>query len=226
MFLYYWTRTTTTWAELFSQLFQTLLLANYFYNHLSILVGFYWLYPPVLLQIAVLISVGFIGCWMPYGMVNLWSIFRDSSTIPPEVSLLPCMFAKSSTVYNPLIYYIFSQSFRREVKQLRWLCLGSNPCHVSNSINDTSIYMVSVDMKPKVARPTLQEITESKTVSLGWKTFLGYAWEERLYSSTETFVLLTVENQWSHNVLSHKRQDRKPLFLFIFFFKYNCCVLP
>lgn len=122
---------------------------------------------PVLLQIAVLISLGFMGCWMPYGLVSLWSIFRDSRTIPPEVSLLPCMFAKSSTVYNPLIYYMFSQSFKKEVKQLKVMCVGYNACRVSNSINDNSIYMVAADMTPKIAaRSTLQEITESKTVTL------------------------------------------------------------
>uniref|UniRef100_A0A3B3Y2Q9 G-protein coupled receptors family 1 profile domain-containing protein n=1 Tax=Poecilia mexicana TaxID=48701 RepID=A0A3B3Y2Q9_9TELE len=76
--------------------------------------------------IAVLISVGFVVCWTPYGLVSLWSVLNDSSKIPPEVSLLPCMFAKSSTVYNPLIYYFFSQSFKKEVKQLSWPCLGSH----------------------------------------------------------------------------------------------------
>ncbi|XP_039981946.1 opsin 8, group member b [Xiphias gladius] len=114
-----------------------------------------------LLVIAVLISVGFIGCWAPYGLVSLWSIFHDSSTIPPEISLLPCMFAKSSTVYNPMIYYIFSQSFKREVKQLGGMCLGYNSCHVSSSINHN---MVSADNKPKIAsRSSLQE---SKIVTL------------------------------------------------------------
>ncbi|XP_022077080.1 opsin 8, group member b [Acanthochromis polyacanthus] len=121
-----------------------------------------------LLVISVLISIGFIGCWAPYSLVSLWSIFRDSSAIPPEVSLLPCMFAKSSTVYNPLIYYYFSQSFKTEVKQLPWLCLGANPCSVPNRVNDNSIYMARVDVKPKVATPlNLQEITEIKTVTLG-----------------------------------------------------------
>ncbi|XP_040920945.1 opsin 8, group member b [Toxotes jaculatrix] len=120
-----------------------------------------------LLVIAVLISVGFLGCWAPYGMVSLWSIFHDSKTIPPEVSLLPCMFAKSSTVYNPMIYYVFSQSFKREVKQLRGMCLGFNSCRVSSSVNDNSIYMVSTDIKPKIAaRSTFQDITESKIVTL------------------------------------------------------------
>ncbi|XP_012722095.2 opsin-5-like [Fundulus heteroclitus] len=116
-----------------------------------------------LLIIAVLISIGFVGCWAPYGLVSLWSVLNDSSKIPPEVSLLPCMFAKSSTVYNPLIYYFFSQSFKREVKQLSWLCLGSSPCQVSNSVSENNIYMVSVNAKTKeVAQETVQEITESK----------------------------------------------------------------
>lgn len=98
---------------------------------------------------------------MPYGLVSLWSILNDSSKIPPEVSLLPCMFAKSSTVYNPMIYYFFSRSFKREVKQLGWMCLGSNPCHVASSINDNNIYMVSVNVKSKeTPRETVQEIVE------------------------------------------------------------------
>ncbi|XP_008396501.1 opsin 8, group member b isoform X1 [Poecilia reticulata] len=116
-----------------------------------------------LLIIAVLISVGFVVCWTPYGLVSLWSVLNDSSKIPPEVSLLPCMFAKSSTVYNPLIYYFFSQSFKKEVKQLPWPCLGSHACQVSNSVSENNIYMVSVNLKSKeVARETEQEITESR----------------------------------------------------------------
>ncbi|XP_069014692.1 opsin 8, group member b [Embiotoca jacksoni] len=118
-----------------------------------------------MLVIAALISIGFIGCWAPYGLVSLWSIFHDSSTIPPEVSLLPCMFAKSSTVYNPMIYYIFSQSFKREIKQLLWPCSFCNPCHVSNSVNDNSIYMVSAHIKPKVAQRSISQ--DSKIVTLG-----------------------------------------------------------
>uniref|UniRef100_A0A8C6KKK0 Opsin 8, group member b n=1 Tax=Nothobranchius furzeri TaxID=105023 RepID=A0A8C6KKK0_NOTFU len=118
-----------------------------------------------LLIIAILISGGFIGCWAPYGLVSLWSILNDSSKIPPQVSLLPCMFAKSSTVYNPMIYYFFSQSFKQEVKQLRWICLGSNPCHAS-SYNDNNIYMVSANVKSNQAlRETVQETTELKQTS-------------------------------------------------------------
>ncbi|AWP19761.1 putative opsin-5-like [Scophthalmus maximus] len=115
-----------------------------------------------LLVIAVLISVGFIGCWAPYSMVSMWSIFHESSNIPPEVSLLPCMFAKSSTVYNPMVYYIFSKNFKREVKQLGQMCFRSITCHVSNSINDDGIYMVSANIRPKLmTQMNMQEIAES-----------------------------------------------------------------
>uniref|UniRef100_A0A3Q3D4V9 Opsin 8, group member b n=2 Tax=Hippocampus comes TaxID=109280 RepID=A0A3Q3D4V9_HIPCM len=71
-----------------------------------------------LLTMAVVISVSFIMCWSPYSVVSLWSTLGPGSPIPPQLSLLPCMFAKSSTACNPVIYYIFSQSFKREVKKL------------------------------------------------------------------------------------------------------------
>ncbi|KAL3052807.1 hypothetical protein OYC64_005351 [Pagothenia borchgrevinki] len=114
-----------------------------------------------LLVIAVLISFGFIVCWTPYAIVSMWSILGDSSSIPPEVSLLPCMFAKSSTVYNPLIYYIFSKSFRREVKQLGSWCLGWGPCHASNTIKDNNISMNYAGEKSKAeVLTTLQQFVE------------------------------------------------------------------
>ncbi|KAJ8378805.1 hypothetical protein AAFF_G00236220 [Aldrovandia affinis] len=75
-----------------------------------------------LVMIAVLVSVGFISSWTPYAVVSLWSVLRSSASIPPELSLLPCFFAKASTVYNPLIYYCYSKAFRNEVRGLRWLC--------------------------------------------------------------------------------------------------------
>ncbi|MBN3312085.1 OPN5 protein, partial [Atractosteus spatula] len=80
----------------------------------------------VLFQIAVLISAGFIGCWAPYATVSFWSMFHSSKSIPPELSLLPCLFAKSSTAYNPFVYYIFSKTFRKEIKQLTCFCGRSN----------------------------------------------------------------------------------------------------
>lgn len=84
---------------------------------------------------AVLVSMGFLGAWTPYAAVSFWSIFHSSASIPHFVSLLPCLFAKSSTAYNPLIYYAFSKTFRREVKQLR--CCHSRQLHFFNTKDST-----------------------------------------------------------------------------------------
>lgn len=118
---------------------------------------------PGLLQIAALISVGFLCCWTPYGMVSLWSVLKDSSTIPPEVSLLPCMFAKSSTLYNPLIYYIFSKSFKKEVNGLFLQYLGIRSCLINN-INDNHIFMVTSERQPEAAAQTIHETNMSHIV--------------------------------------------------------------
>lgn len=73
-------------------------------------------------QMAVLISVGFLSSWTPYAAASFWSIFNSSDSLQPIATLLPCLFAKSSTAYNPFVYYIFSKTFRREIKQLQCCC--------------------------------------------------------------------------------------------------------
>uniref|UniRef100_A0A4W5JMW3 Opsin 8, group member a n=1 Tax=Hucho hucho TaxID=62062 RepID=A0A4W5JMW3_9TELE len=76
-----------------------------------------------LLAMAVLISSGFIVAWSPYVVLSFWSMFhtKGKDSLAPVVSLLPCLFAKGSTAYNPFIYYIFRRSFRRQLRQLRVL---------------------------------------------------------------------------------------------------------
>ncbi|NXM61013.1 OPN5 protein, partial [Illadopsis cleaveri] len=74
------------------------------------------------LQMAVLISVAFLSSWTPYAAASFWSIFNSSDSFQPVVTLLPCLFAKSSTAYNPVIYYVFSKTFRGEVRKLRCCC--------------------------------------------------------------------------------------------------------
>ncbi|NWH95195.1 OPN5 protein, partial [Aegithalos caudatus] len=71
---------------------------------------------------AVLISVAFLSSWTPYAAASFWSIFNSSDSLQPVVTLLPCLFAKSSTAYNPFIYYVFSKTFRCEVRRLQCCC--------------------------------------------------------------------------------------------------------
>ncbi|XP_059898377.1 opsin 8, group member a, partial [Gadus macrocephalus] len=73
---------------------------------------------------AVMITLGFILAWAPYVSVSAWSMFHptdQSGSLPPVISLLPCLFAKTATVYNPFIYCVFQRSLG---KHLCWCCCG------------------------------------------------------------------------------------------------------
>ncbi|XP_067274146.1 opsin 8, group member b [Pseudorasbora parva] len=130
-----------------------------------------------LMLIAVLISVGFVGGWTPYGIISLWSVYRPGDSIPPEVSMLPCLFAKTSTVYNPIIYYIFSKTFKREVNQLGHLCGRSIFCRTSDAKNvpETTIYLVcdANKSKPGAEKQTLEKKRENETQRMPNCTFMS-----------------------------------------------------
>jgi hypothetical protein len=72
----------------------------------------------------VMISVGFLIAWMPYASVSLLTVWVSADIVSPALSLLPVMFAKSSAVYNPLIYFFMSSTFRAEVSHAFRRCCG------------------------------------------------------------------------------------------------------
>ena len=51
--------------------------------------------------------------WMPYSIVSLITVFGDPSTIPLPVTTIPALFAKSSIIWNPIIYVARHNDFRR-----------------------------------------------------------------------------------------------------------------
>ncbi|KAM7368160.1 hypothetical protein PAMP_014406 [Pampus punctatissimus] len=81
---------------------------------------------------AVMISSGFFIAWTPYVVVSFWSMFhtQEQGYMTPFITLLPCLFAKSSTVYNPYIYFIFQRTSCHKVQRL-FCC-----CHQANSSAD------------------------------------------------------------------------------------------
>uniref|UniRef100_A0AAY5KKS8 G-protein coupled receptors family 1 profile domain-containing protein n=1 Tax=Esox lucius TaxID=8010 RepID=A0AAY5KKS8_ESOLU len=88
---------------------------NFFFRRLKILM-------------AVFISSGFVVAWSPYVVLSFWRMFHTKDSLAPIVSMLPCLFAKGSTAYNPFIYYIFRRSFRSEVRQLKGIiCCSAQP---------------------------------------------------------------------------------------------------
>ncbi|XP_043918621.1 opsin-5 [Protopterus annectens] len=61
-----------------------------------------------LTKVAMLICTGFLVAWIPYAIVSVWSAFGDNESIPLELTFVPTMLAKSSAMYNPIIYQVMN----------------------------------------------------------------------------------------------------------------------
>ncbi|XP_036941379.1 opsin 8, group member c [Acanthopagrus latus] len=76
------------------------------------------------------ISLGFVIAWAPYAVVSFLFIFhKEHHYMAPEGFVFPALFAKSSHIYNPFIYFYFNKTFQREVRCLLlsvWPKLGGN----------------------------------------------------------------------------------------------------
>ncbi|XP_006028149.2 opsin-3-like [Alligator sinensis] len=62
----------------------------------------------VLIMVVVMV-ICFLLCWLPYGIMALVATFGKPGLITPSVSIIPSVLAKSSTVYNPVIYIFLNK---------------------------------------------------------------------------------------------------------------------
>ena len=53
-----------------------------------------------------LICVAFLVTWIPYAVVSVVSAFGQPDSIPIALSVIPTLLAKSSAMYNPMIYQV------------------------------------------------------------------------------------------------------------------------
>ncbi|KAL4661079.1 opsin-5 [Arapaima gigas] len=59
-----------------------------------------------LTKVAMLICTGFLIAWIPYAVVSVWSAFGQPNSVPIAASVVPTLLAKSSAMYNPIIYQV------------------------------------------------------------------------------------------------------------------------
>ncbi|XP_062408545.1 opsin-5-like [Sardina pilchardus] len=81
----------------------------------------------IIVKLSVAVCIGFLSAWSPYAVVSMWAAFGHLESIPPLAFAVPAMFAKSSTIYNPLVCMLLRPSFRRvmcrDLGLLRRACL-------------------------------------------------------------------------------------------------------
>ncbi|KAM8850524.1 opsin 7, group member a isoform 1-T2 [Spinachia spinachia] len=69
-----------------------------------------------IVKLSVAVCISFFAAWSPYAVVSMWAAFGHVDNIPPLAFALPAMFAKSSTIYNPIIYLMLRPNVRRVMR--------------------------------------------------------------------------------------------------------------
>ncbi|KAI8521517.1 Melanopsin [Branchiostoma belcheri] len=68
-------------------------------------------------KIAFIVITLFMSAWTPYAVVSALGTLGYQDLVTPYLQSIPAMFAKSSAVYNPIVYAITHPKFRAAVKK-------------------------------------------------------------------------------------------------------------
>ena len=116
-----------------------------------------------------MISLAFIIAWTPYAVISLWTTAVDANSLPlyfPILSLLPCLFAKTSTIMNPCIYFFSVQQFQRHATDTFVELLNNAPNAPRTEEMDT--------IRTSSLRLRNPEENEEMTWSVLWRVWWGY----------------------------------------------------
>ncbi|KAK2851493.1 hypothetical protein Q5P01_007769 [Channa striata] len=100
-------------------------------------------------RMVVVMVLAFLVTWLPYASMALAVIMDSTLYIDPVIATLPVYLAKSSTVYNPLIYVFMNKQFR-EYAVPTVLC-GWNPWHSDPQISEGETCVASFSKTQKVS---------------------------------------------------------------------------
>ncbi|KAG8447119.1 hypothetical protein GDO86_014538 [Hymenochirus boettgeri] len=65
----------------------------------------------LIMKLSIAVCIGFLLAWTPYAIMAMWAAFGEPSKIPSLVFALAAAFAKSSTLYNPMVYLLLKPNF-------------------------------------------------------------------------------------------------------------------
>ncbi|KAK5863704.1 hypothetical protein PBY51_000715 [Eleginops maclovinus] len=92
----------------------------------------------LIIKLSVAVCIGFLTAWSPYAIVAMWAAFGDALDVPVIAFAWAAIFAKSSTLYNPIVYLVFKPNFRRSLYRDVDLCrstlCGCKPSSPSKGI--------------------------------------------------------------------------------------------
>ncbi|XP_070577997.1 pinopsin-like [Ptychodera flava] len=68
--------------------------------------------------------IAFVVCWTPYAVTALVALFGSPFRVSMLMEILSGIFAKSSAVCNPIIYFFQSEKYRRSLQKMFRVCIG------------------------------------------------------------------------------------------------------
>ncbi|XP_037306395.2 parietopsin [Pungitius pungitius] len=105
--------------------------------------------------------VAFFACWLPYTALSVVVVVDPTLYIPPLLATMPMYFAKTSPVYNPIIYFLSNKQFRDAA--LEMLSCGS---YIGRTPNTVGINMRSLSRRSRLSSLSGNVTSHSKVLPL------------------------------------------------------------
>ncbi|XP_069808429.1 opsin-5-like [Dendropsophus ebraccatus] len=81
----------------------------------------------LIIKLSIAVCIGFLLAWTPYAVVAMLAAFGDARDVPPVAFAMAAAFAKSSTLYNPVVYLLLKPNFltviTKDLSVFRALCV-------------------------------------------------------------------------------------------------------
>ncbi|KAL7647610.1 UNVERIFIED_CONTAM: hypothetical protein RMT77_001210 [Armadillidium vulgare] len=105
-------------------------------------------------------GVTFLFAWTPYAVFALIMSFGDQRLVTPEAAVAPAIFAKSSCIYNPIIYVGLNTQFRSAWKGLMCGVMDELPKNITvqQSLSILSEEETSAKMSPSPRKFSRKQI--------------------------------------------------------------------
>nr|ACB45446.1 rhodopsin [Idiacanthus antrostomus] len=87
-------------------------------------------------RMVILMVCSFLITWLPYAGVAWWIFCNQGAEFGPLFMTIPSFFAKSSALYNPVIYICMNKQFRHCM--ITTLCCGKNPFEEEEGASTTA----------------------------------------------------------------------------------------
>ncbi|XP_044154769.1 opsin-VA-like [Bufo gargarizans] len=85
-------------------------------------------------RMVVIMILAFLICWTPYAALSILVTAHPTIKLDPRLSSIPAFFAKTASMYNPIIYVFMNKQFRRCLLQM----FHCNDLETKESNNPTS----------------------------------------------------------------------------------------